>query len=197
MLVRLLRIASCCLWHPLPCQHGQHLQTVKTGGCSTTSDVKFVTQGQGFRITKCYTSVAPCIAGILPVVDWGAGGRWRLGSRKTHYLQEDCANGCELSVDGWKDLVAGSLGGFARHRPGSCPACYFCIDSDVSTTTATLKTCDAHLESPRSALHMPPMEVMGMESVKCVIKNRKWEQWLKGSNLSAQRISCTTSLRYS
>ena len=26
----------------------------------------------------------------------------------------------------------------------------------------------------------PPMELMGMESVKCVIKNGKWGQWLKG-----------------
>ena len=34
-----------------------------------------------------------------------------------------------------------------------------------------------------------------MESVKCVIKNRKWGQWLKGSNLSAQRTPCTIWLR--
>ena len=29
------------------------------------------------------------------------------------------------------------------------------------------------------------MELIGMESVKCVIKNGKWGQWLKGFNLSA------------
>ena len=32
---------------------------------------------------------------------------------------------------------------------------------------------------------MPPMKPMGMESMKCVIKNGKWGQWLKRFNLSA------------
>ena len=31
---------------------------------------------------------------------------------------------------------------------------------------------------------MPPMELMGMESVKCVIKNGKWGQWLKPISLA-------------
>ena len=44
-----------------------------------------------------------------------------------------------------------------------------------------------------SALHIPPMELMGMESVKCVIKNRKWGQWSKGSSLSDEiRSGCLT-----
>ena len=38
---------------------------------------------------------------------------------------------------------------------------------------------------PWSTLHIPPMELMGMDSVKCVTKNGKWGQWLKGLNLSA------------
>ena len=46
-----------------------------------------------------------------------------------------------------------------------------------------------------SNLHMPPKELMGMESMKCVIKNGKWGQWLKGSQVSSKRISCTTWLR--
>ena len=29
------------------------------------------------------------------------------------------------------------------------------------------------------ALHIPPMELMGMQSVKCVIKNGKWGQWVQ------------------
>ena len=68
---------------------------------------------------------------------------------------------------------------------------------DISTATITLQTCAAHLEFHRSALHMPPMELMGMEFVKCVKKNGKWGQCLKGFNLSARRISCTIWLRYS
>ena len=36
-----------------------------------------------------------------------------------------------------------------------------------------------------------------MESVKCVIKNEKWGQCLKGFNLSTGRISCATWIRYS
>ena len=43
---------------------------------------------------------------------------------------------------------------------------------------------------------MPPTELMGMESMKCVIKNGKWGQWLKEFNLSAQRISYKTGSRY-
>ena len=39
---------------------------------------------------------------------------------------------------------------------------------------------------------MPPMELIGMVSMKCVIKNGKWGQRLKGFNLLAQQISCTT-----
>jgi hypothetical protein len=63
---------------------------------------------------------------------------------------------------------------------------------DISTATATLQTGDTYLEFHRSVLHMPRMGLVGMESVKCVITKGKWGQWLKGFNLSAQRISCTT-----
>ena len=57
-----------------------------------------------------------------------------------------------------------------------------------------------HIEnstSQHSILHKPPMELMGIESVKHVIQNRRWGQWLKGFNLLVQRISCTTWLRCS
>ena len=56
---------------------------------------------------------------------------------------------------------------------------------NISTATATLGTCEAYLGFHKSVLHMPPMELMGMGSVKCVIKNGKWGQWLKGFNPSA------------
>ena len=68
---------------------------------------------------------------------------------------------------------------------------FYIIYPDISTATTatmvTLYTRDTFLKFHRSALHMPPLELMGMESVKCVIENGKWGQW---------RISCTTRLRY-
>ena len=60
---------------------------------------------------------------------------------------------------------------------------------NISTAIVTLSTCDAYLGFHKSALHIPPMELVGMESMKCVIKNGKWGQCLKGSNLLAQRAS--------
>ena len=50
---------------------------------------------------------------------------------------------------------------------------------------------------PKSNTPHPTNEAMGMESVKWVMKNGKCGQCLKGFNLSAHRISWTTSLRYS
>ena len=48
------------------------------------------------------------------------------------------------------------------------------------------------LRIPQISTHMPPMELMGMESVKCVIKNGKWGQWLKGSlHKRSTRKNCT------
>ena len=44
---------------------------------------------------------------------------------------------------------------------------------NISTATVALKTCDAYFGCQRSTPHTPPMEAMGMESVKWVMKNGK------------------------
>ena len=73
------------------------------------------------------------------------------------------------------------VGGFARHARGMCLAHYFCINyAHISTATITSETCDAYLKLHMSALHMTPMELMGMECMKCVKNNGKWGQWWKG-----------------
>ena len=73
-----------------------------------------------------------------------------------------------------KGWCLGGRGAFVKRVLSAHAVQYFSMnDTDMSTASFTLLTSDTYLEFHKSAFHMTPNKMMGMESVKCVMNNRK------------------------